>query len=79
MMIISIPPGMGVESHTPVAVRKDLPNRNTGRDTLVPDHFPSESGLSPETPRARRFLRAATIACVAQSTDEQHLYYCIAI
>jgi len=30
---------IGVERYTPMAVRKDLPNRNTGRNTLMLDHF----------------------------------------
>jgi len=45
----SISPGMSVERHTLMAVRKDLPNRNTGRATLMPVHFPNESGLPTET------------------------------
>ncbi len=45
--------GIGVERHTPVAVCKDLPNRNRGRATLMPVHFPSESGLPAETTHGR--------------------------
>ncbi len=33
-------PSIGVERYTLMAVRKDLPSRNTGRDTLMLDHFP---------------------------------------
>ena len=33
----ALPPGISVERYTSVAVRKDLPNRNTGRDTPMPD------------------------------------------
>jgi hypothetical protein len=43
-----------------VAVRKDLPNRSSGRATLMPVHFPSESGDWAETPHGRRCLRTAT-------------------
>jgi len=32
-------PSIGVERYTLMAVRKDLPNRNTGRNTLMLDHF----------------------------------------
>ena len=32
-------PRIGVERHTLVPVRKGLPSRNTGRDTLMLDHF----------------------------------------
>jgi len=31
----AISSSIGVERYTPVAVRKDLPNRNTGRATLM--------------------------------------------
>jgi hypothetical protein len=44
---------ISVERYTLVAVRKDLPSRNTGRDTLMLDHFPSESGASAETPHGQ--------------------------
>ena len=36
-----------------VAVRQDFPNRNRGRATLMPVHFPSESGLPAETAHGR--------------------------
>ena len=39
-----------------MAACKRLPNRNTGRDTLMPDHFPSESGLPAETPHGRSHI-----------------------
>jgi len=42
-----------------MAVRKDLPNRNRGRATLMPVHFPSESGPPAATPHGRRRLRAS--------------------
>ena len=41
-----------------VAVRKDLPNRNRGRATLMPVHFPSESGLPVEASHGRSNGRA---------------------
>ena len=56
-------PGIGVERHTPLAVRKDLPNRNRGRNTLMPVHFPSESGLPAEASHGRRCWRTATMPC----------------
>ncbi len=57
----AISSSIGVERYTLMAVRKDLPNRNRGRATLMPVHFPSESGLPPETRHGRSCCRTATV------------------
>jgi hypothetical protein len=57
----SIFPSIGVERYTLNAVRKDLPNRNTGRNTLMLDHFTRrEIPVPVRTPQAwlRRFNSA---------------------
>src|SRR2546427_9087049 len=53
----SISPSISVERYTPVAVRKDLPNRNTGRATLMLVHFSRREPVSVRTSQAwlRRF------------------------
>jgi len=42
----SIYSSIGVDRYTLMAVRKDLPNRSTGRDTLMLDHFADRGSVS---------------------------------
>ncbi len=78
----SILPSISVERYTLLAVRKDLPNRNTGRATLMLDHFsrrecrcqpglhrPGCGGSTP--PCASRLFRVASIAAMQRSLKPQ--------
>ena len=42
---------IGVERYTLVAVRQDLPSRNTRRDTVMLDHFPQLNPVCRQRPR----------------------------